>query len=135
MRARSQRIIGSARPRCFGSMEQEQDFPWKEKHRAKSGYGRRKRKRMRMRMRMRMRTRTRKEGRKEANPSVYVAMKPPHSRAIRDFRPSVHRNLRIGSFTLRGNDRRNSLKKKEEKFNVKHCHFLFFFMCAEYTIK
>lgn len=127
MRARSQRIIGSARPRCFGSMEQEQDFPWKEKHRAKSGYGRRKRKRMR--------TRTRKEGRKEANPSVYVAMKPPHSRAIRDFRPSVHRNLRIGSFTLIGNDRRNSLKKKEEKFNVKHCHFLFFFMCAEYTIK
>lgn len=76
------------------------------------------------------------EGRKEANPSVYVAMKPSHSRAIRDFRPSVHRNLRIGSFTLRGNDRRNSLKKKEEKFNVKHCHFLFFFfMCAEYTIK
>lgn len=77
----------------------------------------------------------RKEGRKEANPSVYVAMKPSHSRAIPDFRPSVHRNLRIGSFTLRGNDRRNSLKKKEEKFNVKHCHFLFFFMCAEYTIK
>lgn len=126
MRARSQRIIGSARPRCFGSMEQEQDFPWKEKHRAKSGYGRRMRKRMR----------TRKEARKEANPSVYVAMKPSHSRAIPDFRPSVHRNLRIGSFTLRGNDRRNSLKKKEEKFNVKHCHFLFFFfMCAEYTIK
>lgn len=77
----------------------------------------------------------RKEARKEANPSVYVAMKPSHSRAIPDFRPSVHRNLRIGSFTLRGNDRRNSLKKKEEKFNVKHCHFLFFFMCAEYTIK
>lgn len=120
MRARSQRIIGSARPRCFGSMEQEQDFPWKEKHRAKSGYGRRMRKRMR----------TRKEGRKEANPSVYVAMKPSHSRAIQDFRPSVHRNLRIGSFTLRGNDRRNSLKKKEEKFNVKHCHFLFF-LCVQ----
>lgn len=75
----------------------------------------------------------RKEGRKEANPSVYVAMKPSHSRAIRDFRPSVHRNLRIGSFTLRGNDRRNSLKKKEEKFNVKHCHFLFFFyVCRIY---
>lgn len=73
----------------------------------------------------------RKEGRKEANPSVYVAMKPSHSRAIRDFRPSVHRNLRIGSFTLRGNDRRNSLKKKEEKFNVKHCHFLFFFLCVQ----
>lgn len=78
--------------------------------------------------------RGRKEGRKEANPSVYVAMKPSHSRAIRDFRPSVHRNLRIGSFTLRGNDRRNSLKKKEEKFNVKHCHFSFFFFLVVQNI-
>ncbi len=75
MRARSQRIIGSARPRCFGSMEQEQDFP----------YGREAPSEKRIR-KADAETDADAEGRNKKQTLPSMSLWSRHSRAIRDFR-------------------------------------------------